>query len=893
MLVVSPLDTLAFAVEATIHAVALAIQATIDPVTLAVEAPIDAVALAIQAPIHPITFSLQALGGAFVSGRVGAIGERVEPVFGAITGAVEPAIHTVSSRVEPTIDPIPGAVEAVLDAVAGSVELLLDAIPGVLGADRHRGEHADAQSARQQTIHFHHLVRPLVGVVAHPVERTETAAVDSNTDRPRWIVDNTGHARRAEAGKMSEPKARLPFGDAASTWFAHTFDAPTEVQTKGWKVIASGDHALLVAPTGSGKTLAAFLYGIDALSAPGGDRAPGVRLLYVSPLKALVHDIERNLRAPLVGIQRAAERLERPGRPVRVAIRTGDTAQRERAAQARNPAEILVTTPESLFLILGSKARQTLTTVETVIVDEVHALAPSKRGAHLALSLERLAELTGEDPQRIGLSATVRPVDEVALYLGGDRPVSVVDCNRIPNIRLQVCVPVPDMEQPTPPAPPQVRSGPILAELYAREVGTPQSERGIWPAIYPQLLEHVLANRSTIVFVNSRGLAERLAQRLNEMADEELVLAHHGSIAFEQRTVIEERLKSGQLRGIVATSSLELGIDMGSVDLVLLVESPGSVSRGLQRVGRSGHHVGVTSAGFIYPKFRADLLESAVVAERMLRGEIEALDIPRNPLDVLCQQLVAMCCDRPRRADDLERVARRAYPYRDLAPDALHAALDMLSGRYPSSEFADLRPRLAWDRGKDQLSARRGTALVSRMNAGTIPDRGHFPVHLGDGGPRVGELDEEMVFETRTGDLFLLGASTWRVESISRDRVVVSPAPGEPGSHAVLARRRSGAPDRARAGGGGFHPRARGARPRAGHRCAVRENAARCIRGAQSARLCARAGRAHRGRADGSDRGDRAISRRARRLASVHLVPVRRPGARALGDGARAPVVVR
>mgnify|MGYP002622694927 CR=1 FL=1 len=571
------------------------------------------------------------------------------------------------------------------------------------------------------------------------------------------------------------------FSDATQRWFDDNFRAPTPVQARGWPGIADGRHALLVAPTGSGKTLAAFLAAIDRLGARPADEKGGVRVLYVSPLKALVYDIERNLRAPLVGIGRVAERLELPFRAAGVAIRTGDTSQRERRQQAKDPSEILVTTPESLYLLLGSQAAENLKSVETVIVDEIHALAPTKRGAHLALSLERLAALAERDPQRIGLSATVRPLDAVARYLGGDREVDVVDCSAKPALDVAVRVPVPDMQNPPQPDNEPKRGGSILGELYTREVGTPPPERGIWPSIYPELLAEIRGHRSTIVFVNSRGLCERLAHKLNELAGEQLVRAHHGSISHEKRSEIEESLKSGALRGIVATSSLELGIDMGAVDLVLLVESPGSVARGLQRVGRAGHGVGETSRGRIYPKYRGDLLESAVVAQRMLAAELDAIAVPENALDVLSQQVVALCCASPRTVDEIEAIVKRAWSYRRLSRDALEGVLDMLAGRYPSTDFADLKPLLSWDRASDRLSPRRGAAPVMRMNAGTIPDRGAYGVHLGEDGPRVGELDEEMVFETRAGDNVTLGASTWKVEQITRDRVVVSPAPGEPG----------------------------------------------------------------------------------------------------------------
>ena len=572
------------------------------------------------------------------------------------------------------------------------------------------------------------------------------------------------------------------FGAATRAWFAEHFDGPTEVQRRGWEAIGGGRHALLAAPTGSGKTLAAFLWGIDALSHAAPDPRPGVRLLYVSPLKALVYDVERNLRAPLAGVRVTAERLGLAAtRPLRADVRTGDTPQRERQRQLKDPGEILVTTPESLFLLLGSRARANLATVETVIVDEIHALAPVKRGSHLTLSLERLADLCEGDPQRIGLSATARPLDGIARFLGGDREVEIVDATAPPSVALRIVVPVADMTHVTPPEREKERGGSILAELAARDRGAPGGERGIWPAVYPELVRAIREHRSTIVFVNSRGLCERLTQRLNELAGEELALAHHGSVSHEKRAQIEDALKAGRVRAIVATSSLELGIDMGAVDHVILVESPGSVSRGLQRVGRAGHQVGAVSAGTIYPKFRGDLLECAVVAQRMQAGAIEAVEIPRSPLDVLAQQIVALCCDAEQTVDAIHALVRRAHPYRELSRDALVSVLDMLTGHFPSSDLADLRPRLSWDRARDVLLPRRGTPMLSRLNAGTIPDRGTFAVHLGADGPRVGELDEEMVYESREGDTFLLGASTWRVEDITRDRVVVSPAPGEPG----------------------------------------------------------------------------------------------------------------
>jgi ATP-dependent Lhr-like helicase len=573
------------------------------------------------------------------------------------------------------------------------------------------------------------------------------------------------------------PAVLSGFSRPTRLWFKQNFPAPTEPQTRGWPVIAGGGHVLITAPTGSGKTLAAFLWAIDRVSRPDREAGPGVRLVYVSPLKALVYDIERNLRAPLAGIRGAAERLEESILVPRIAIRTGDTSAQERQRQLRDPAEILVTTPESLFLILGSKAAAHLAAVHTLIVDEIHALAPTKRGAHLALTLERLVERCGREPQRVGLSATVRPLDEAARFLAGDRPIEVVDASASPRLDLRVVVPVPDMEHPAE----EAQGGSILAELCSRAVARAPQERGMWSAIYPALLAEIRSHRSTILFTNSRGLCERICQRLNELAGEELVRAHHGSVSHEQRAEIEGGLKRGALRALVATSSLEMGIDMGAVDQVLLVESPGSVARGLQRVGRAGHGVGQVSTGRIFPKFRGDLLECAVVASRMLGGEIEPFRMPRNALDVLAQQVAALCLEEDRAVDEVRRLVRRAGPYRNLSRSALEAVLDMLSGRYPSSDFAELRPLLSWDRASDTLSARRGAPMLVRLNAGTIPDRGSYGVFLGEDGPRVGELDEEMVFETKAGDNILLGASTWRVESITRDRVLVSPAPGEPG----------------------------------------------------------------------------------------------------------------
>jgi ATP-dependent Lhr-like helicase len=570
------------------------------------------------------------------------------------------------------------------------------------------------------------------------------------------------------------------FSPSATAWFDANFAQPTEAQRRGWAAISAGEHVVVAAPTGSGKTLAAFLWAIDRLLQSPPAAVPGTRVLYVSPLKALVHDVERNLRAPLAGIARAREAAGMPVHRVAVDVRTGDTPQRERQRQAKLPGEILVTTPESLFLILGSRARENLRTVETVIVDELHSLVPTKRGAHLALSLERLSALCDAEPQRVGLSATIEPIDTAAAFLGGDRPVVTVDALAPPLLDLEVKVPLADMTR-APREEPAPSGGALLGELFAQERPPAPPERGIWAAVYPTLLEAIRAHRSTIVFVNSRGLCERLAQRLNELAGEELVLAHHGSVSHDRRREIEEALKAGRVRGIVATSSLELGIDMGAVDLVALVESPGSVARGLQRVGRAGHAVGAVSIGRIYPKFRGDLLECAAIAERMRAGQIEAVGMPRNPLDVLAQQVVAMVAVEDWAVPELARLVGRAAPYRELGRSALDGVLEMLSGGYAAGDFADMRPLLNWDRTADRLTARRGAAMAARLNAGTIPDRGLYGVHLGGDGPRIGELDEEMVFETKPGDNVLLGASTWRVEEVTRDRVIVSPAPGEPG----------------------------------------------------------------------------------------------------------------
>ncbi|HTL37975.1 MAG TPA: DEAD/DEAH box helicase, partial [Kofleriaceae bacterium] len=570
------------------------------------------------------------------------------------------------------------------------------------------------------------------------------------------------------------------FGEATRTWFSQSFAAATPVQTGGWSSIASAKHTLMLAPTGSGKTLAAFLWCLDRLSREPGT---GTRVVYVSPIKALAYDVERNLRAPLAGLQRLGA-----GAAITVDVRTGDTSAKERERQRKDPGQILITTPESLYLILAGRSRERLRGVDTIIVDEIHALAPTKRGIHLALTLERLSNLVtssgNPEPQRIGLSATQRPLIEVARYLGGDRQVEIVDASARPALDLEIVVPAADMDNPGPaPAKPNPNAFAAATPVPATDGG------GMWPLIYPKLLAEILAHRSTIVFVNSRRLAERVAQQVTELAvlqghaepGVELVRAHHGSVARHQRQEIEEALKAGRLRAITATSSLELGIDMGAVALVLQVESPGAVSRGLQRVGRAGHHVGGTSIARILPKFRGDLLEATVVAHEMLAGNVEAIRVPDSALDVLAQQIVAMVAADPWPVAELESVVRRAASYRDLSHAAFIGVLDMLAGRYPSDEFAELRPRLTWDRQSDILVGRKGARLLSVVSGGTIPDRGLYGVHVGERGPKVGELDEEMVNESRKGETFILGATTWRIEDITRDRVVVSPAPGEPG----------------------------------------------------------------------------------------------------------------
>ncbi len=605
--------------------------------------------------------------------------------------------------------------------------------------------------------------------------------------------------RRATAGSPLDP-----FSDPVRRWFEASFEAPTPAQALGWPKITAGANTLICAPTGSGKTLAAFLWGIDRLAGEPERLGEGIRIVYVSPLKALSYDIERNLRAPLKGV----------GVEISVGLRTGDTPQRERQAMRRRPPDILITTPESLYLMMSSGAREILTGTEAVIVDEIHAVAQSKRGAHLALTLERLSHLVaeneGQDPQRIGLSATQRPLDRIASFLVGPRRgCEIADAGKRKELDLEIVVPVEDMTDPDASIEKRRDGGDSGFPAPDANFEAAPTTRSIWPAIYPELLKLVREHTSTIIFVNNRRGAERLAKRLNELANEEdwqelpatehagdgkgraasanggppieIARAHHGSLAHEERQVVEELLKSGQLPCLVATSSLELGIDMGAVDLVIQVESPKSVTRGLQRIGRAGHTLDEISVGRIFPKFRADLLECAVVARRMREGEIEETVIPRNPLDVLAQHLVSMVADDEWEVDDVERLVTGAEPFSELSREQLENVLDMLDGRYPSDRFAELRPRLVWDRATGTVRGRTGARQLAVTNAGTIPDRGLYGVHLPDG-RRVGELDEEMVYEARPGQTFLLGATTWRIEEITRDRVIVTPAPGVPGA---------------------------------------------------------------------------------------------------------------
>ncbi|MGA7859576.1 MAG: DEAD/DEAH box helicase, partial [Terracidiphilus sp.] len=672
--------------------------------------------------------------------------------------------------------------------------------------------------------------------------------------------------------RLPNPDAALDpfacFHPVTTEWFKAVFDAPTSPQRHGWPVIARGESALILAPTGTGKTLTAFLWCLDRLMlhpGPAGKK-PGCRIVYISPLKALAVDVERNLRSPLAGIANMARRMGVPFHEPLISVRTGDTPQRERARFRRQPAEILITTPESLYLLLTSQAADALRTVDTVIVDEIHALVPTKRGAHLALSLERLEALVKRPIQRIGLSATQRPLEEVARFLGGVeisveppfdekiiphssnddsalsstnsrlkdealtvpscasdfpemaslryRSITIVNASAPKQLRLKIEVPVEDMARLN--AMEEIPSGP--ASQMPRRVS-------IWNAIHPRLLELIRERNSTILFVNSRQVAERLAGALNDLAGEPIARAHHGSLAAYQRSVIEEQLKAGQIKALCATSTLELGIDMGAVDLVIQIEAPPSVASGMQRIGRAGHHVDAVSEGILFPKYRADLVACAAVTRAMHEGHIESTRFPRNPLDVLAQQLVAIVAHPPnipvtarakklgapslRRfsaarvgkqdsqsvslnpdpkpevsVDFLYDLVRRAAPFGALTRSAFEGVLDLLSGRYPSDEFAELRPRLTWDRIRNVVTARDGAARLAILNAGTIPDRGLYGVflaHTEGKSVRVGELDEEMVFESHPNETFILGASTWRIVDITHDRVLVTPAPGEPG----------------------------------------------------------------------------------------------------------------
>jgi len=605
------------------------------------------------------------------------------------------------------------------------------------------------------------------------------------------------------------------FHPVTRDWFRSTLGEPTAPQRLGWPAIARGESTLILAPTGTGKTLTAFLWCLDRLMFPSSPKAidpgpasrqipaePTCRVVYISPLKALAVDVERNLQTPLRQIAPLAREAQVPFRLPEIAIRTGDTPQSDRARFRRHPADILITTPESLYLLLTSDSASALRTVDTVIVDEIHALVPTKRGAHLALTLERLEAITARPLQRIGLSATQRPLEEVAFFLGGNvisadrgatpstRTVTIVNASGPKQLQLKVEVPVEDLK--------------VLDQAQA--AATPDAERrtpSIWTTIPPRLLAIIRRRRSTLIFVNNRRTAERLAGLINDLAaPEELPLAraHHGSLAAPQRSEIETQLKTGQIRAVVATSSLELGIDMGAIDLVIQIESPPSVAAGMQRIGRAGHKVGVVSEGIIFPKYRADLIACSAVTRAMHEGHVEATSILRNPLDVLAQQIVATVAQPPSlatprlkghpprepqiSADDLYALVRRAAPFTTLTRATFESVLDLLSGKYPSDEFAELRPRITWDRDSNTLTPREGAKSLAILNAGTIPDRGLYGVFLSGEHKqpvRVGELDEEMVFESRVGEVFALGASTWHIDEISHDRVLVSPAPGQPG----------------------------------------------------------------------------------------------------------------
>ncbi|MGI4827352.1 MAG: DNA glycosylase AlkZ-like family protein [Janthinobacterium lividum] len=685
-----------------------------------------------------------------------------------------------------------------------------------------------------------------------------------------------------EPGLPAVPEASTPadvlglFHPVTADWFRAVFEDVTPPQREGWPSIARGESTLILAPTGTGKTLTAFLWCLDKLMLqrpPSYGEHPGCRVLYLSPLKALAVDVERNLRSPLQGIANMAQREGVPVHIPEISVRTGDTSPKDRARFKRHPGEILITTPESLYLLMTSDAGEALRSVETVIIDEIHALVPSKRGAHMALSLERLEALCGRRLQRIGLSATQRPLEEVARFLGGAdgqslaavantpekpiatdtlkraeeaitetagitateeytsaeiaeeepvsgmvasgprfRPVTIINAGARKRLEIRVEVPVEDM----------AKLGEIQ-DLPSGPASQGPKRTSIWQSIHPRLLEIIRERTSTLIFVNARRVAERLAGALNELAGESVARAHHGSLAAAQRSEIEELLKAGRLKALVCTSSLELGIDMGAVDLVIQIEAPPSVASGLQRIGRAGHQVGAPSHGIIFPKYRADLIACAAVTQAMHEGHVEHTRFLRNPLDVLAQQIVAIVAQPPLPLAEVEYRAKRkkrtiaakdrsgaatgyeteiedeapgigydalfsmvrsAAPFAGISTAVFEGVLDMLAGRYPSDEFAELRPRVTWDRQRNWITPRGGAKRLAILNGGTIPDRGLFGVFLSGSASkpiRVGELDEEMVFEARTGDTFILGASTWRIDEITHDRVLVSPAPGEPG----------------------------------------------------------------------------------------------------------------
>jgi len=552
------------------------------------------------------------------------------------------------------------------------------------------------------------------------------------------------------------------FHPAVSRWFAESFSSPTPAQEQGWPRIAAGENTLILAPTGSGKTLAAFLYAISELLSHPARPTKGVHTLYISPLKALANDVEKNLQAPLLGAAACAQSLDLNLRDVSVGLRTGDTPPAERRRMLRVPPELLITTPESLHLLLTSpRAREMLRTVAYVIVDEIHSLAPTKRGTFLALLLERLEEITADSPVRIGLSATQRPLELVACYLGGcddagdPRPVSIVDAGMRKDIDIEVVVPVEDMtDLPKPDG-----IGPT-----------------IWSSIFRRLLDEIEEHESTLVFANNRRLVERVAAELNRLAGHDLVRAHHGSVSREQRLEIEGLLKAGRLPALAATSSLELGIDVGAIDLVCQIESPISVASALQRVGRAGHLVRQTSKGRLLPKTRDDLLRMAAIARCMQRGEISSVHVPEKALDVLAQQIVAMASLEPWSTENLFRCVRRAYPYRDLPHEAFTSVLELVSGRYRAPDVSALRPRVAWDRRRDLIEGLPGSRQAVVLNGGTIPDTGQYAMVLDDGKTKLGELDEEFVFERRLGQIILLGTTRWRILDIGADRVIVAPS---------------------------------------------------------------------------------------------------------------------